>query len=636
MSTDTMKRDTPSFRPSQTHATAHGTSGEFTRLQGWLATAIAFLLLTCVSHAQDLVHPLKPPDRSSPRATMKTFLDSSDVVSAFVADEYISAPTREGFHRMRDLTKVPLDCLDLSEIAPASRAKHGLAAALNIYEVLSRISLPPAAEIPGGDHPGSPGTTDGQHWTIPNTEITLVRGPTGEFLFDADTVARSAEFLARVQHMPYARPMPLENVSRLPSEGGGWLVPFSWVKSMPGWLRASLAGQAIWKWISLLVVMAIVAILMRSTYLLSLRSDSTRPLLHAVMRLALPAFVLAATPVVAYILLVQINFVGGVGSAMMLATTVLLHVAGAWIVWRIAPVVAEAIIVSPQISAESVDAHLIRICARLAGIVGAAALLALGADQLGVPVYGVVAGLGVGGLALALAAQPTIENLIGGLSLFADKPMKVGDFGNYADVLGTVEAIGLRSTRIRGNDRTLTTIPNAILSKSPIVNFAQRDRMLIQTVLGLRTETSPEQLQFVLAKLREMLLSHPQIAPDPVRVRLVGFGESTLDIEVVAYVLTNEWPVFLGIREGVFFRVMDIINQAGTSFAFPSQLHYEASQYGIDKTKAHAAEREVGQWKDENRFPFPDFSPDHARKIRGTLEYPPSGSPAPIAPEPGK
>src|SRR5437667_11166364 len=116
---------------------------------------------------------------------------------------------------------------------------------------------------------------------------------------------------------------------------------------------------------------------------------------------------------------------------------------------------------------------------RLLGIIVAAALLAVGAQRLGLPVYGIVAGLGVGGLAIALAAQPTIENLIGGLSLFADKPIRVGDLCRYGDDEGTVEAIGIRSTRIRGRDRTLTTMPNGLLSKMPVVRLSKRDQRLI-------------------------------------------------------------------------------------------------------------------------------------------------------------
>ena len=143
-----------------------------------------------------------------------------------------------------------------------------------------------------------------------------------------------------------------------------------------------------------------------------------------------------------------------------IAATAIMFLAGAWIFWRIAPVVAEAIIATPRINTESIDAHLIRICTRLLGIVAAAGLLAVGASRLGLPVYGIIAGLGVGGLAIALAAQPTVENLIGGFSLFADKPIRVGDFCRCGSDEGTVEAIGIRSTRIRGGDRTLTTIPN--------------------------------------------------------------------------------------------------------------------------------------------------------------------------------
>ncbi|MBK9116040.1 MAG: mechanosensitive ion channel family protein [Betaproteobacteria bacterium] len=191
-------------------------------------------------------------------------------------------------------------------------------------------------------------------------------------------------------------------------------------------------------------------------------------------------------------------------------------------------------------------------------------------------------------MAIALAAQPTIENLLGGLSLFADKPVRVGDLCRYADALGTVEAIGIRSTRIRGIDRALTTIPNASLAKMPIVNLAQRDRMLIQAVVGLRYETSREQLRDVLARLREMLLGHPRVSPDPARVRFVGFGDSSLNVEMYAYVMTADWQEFLGIREDILLRVMAIVEQAGASIAFPSRTLYLGRDRGRDEVKVTA------------------------------------------------
>ena len=305
-----------------------------------------------------------------------------------------------------------------------------------------------------------------------------------------------------------------------------------------------------------------------------------------------------------------------------------MFLAGAWMAWRLAPVVAEAIIASPSIAPESIDAHLIRVVARLLGIAGGVALLALGADRLGVPMYGIVAGLGVGGLAIALAAQPTIENLIGGMNLFADKPMRVGDLCMYGGEIGTVEGIGIRSTRIRGLDRTLTTIPNGALARMPIVNFTQRDRMLIKAVIGVRYETSPEQLRYLLVKLREVLLGHPRVDPDPARARLVGFGASSLDIEVFAYATTRDWNEFLGIREDVLLRVMDVIEQAGASIAFPSQTLYLGRDRGSDDGKAQAAEARVQAWRDEGSLPFPNFSAEQTGQIRGSIAFPPPGSTA--------
>lgn len=210
--------------------------------------------------------------------------------------------------------------------------------------------------------------------------------------------------------------------------------------------------------------------------------------------------------------------------------------------------------------------------------------------MLGIHLYGIIAGLGVGGLAIALAAQPTVENLIGGLSLFADRPVRVGDFCKYGDELGTIEDIGIRSTRIRGLDRTLTTIPNGVLSKMAIVNLTQRDRMLLSLVIGLRYETTPDQLRHVLAKLRELLSAHPKVAEAPRRVRLTGFGNSSLDVEIFGYIETSDWNEFLSIREDIYLRMIDVITASGTSFAFPSQTLYLGRDPGLDPKASTAAQ----------------------------------------------
>ena len=555
----------------------------------WLA-AFAIFLVTATALGQEQAHPLKPPDRSSPRAALKTFLDSGDAVAAYLARDYIPSPSRARFDHLVSLGEILLQSLDLSEVPPAARQKTGRAAAGALYGILGRIPLPPLDEIPDAGQVKQSAGKGPTRWTIPNTEIVLVRaesGPrSGEFLFSAETVARAGEFYERVRRLRYLRPVPLENLHDIVATSGGWMVPYAWIQSLPESLRTPIVGQSGWKWIGFSLILVVLALFLWFTYRVSQLGDHYHPFLQALAQFAMPVSVLAATPAVAYLALVQLNLIGAVGSAIELAANAVVFLAGAWMAWRLAPVVAEAIIASPTIAPESIDAHLIRVGARLLGIVGAMALLAVGADRLGVPVYGIVAGLGVGGLAIALAAQPTIENLLGGLSLFADKPVRVGDVCKYGDAVGTVETIGIRSARIRGADRTLTTIPNAALAKMPIVNLTRRDRMLIQTVIGLRDETNPEQLRYVLVKLREMLLGHPRVHPDPARARFIGFGASSLDIEVFAYVMTSDWAEFLGIREDILLRIMDIVEQGGAAFAFPSQTLYLGRDHGPDDGKA--------------------------------------------------
>lgn len=611
------------------------------RVAGNLSRRIAAVLLLLVASSlalgQTQEHPLKPPDRSSPRATLKTFLHSGDEFGAFLAREYLRSPSRAKYDQAALLGAKALQCLDLSAIPPADRSEEGRAAALALYEVLSRISLPPLDQIPDArqlEPKSGPALT---HWVIPNTEIVFVRvksGPhSGQFLFSTETVARAHEFYRRVRGLHYNRSVPLENLHEVVATLGGWMIPHAWIQALPAALRVELAQQPLWKWIGLALILAVFALFLSWAYRLSQLGGRQHLFLRALAQFSMPTSILLAMPAVVYFALVQVNLTGNVGSAVELVAIATMFVAGAWMSWRLAPVIAEAIIASPRIAPESIDAHLIRVTARLLGIVGSGALLALGAGRLGMPLYGIVAGLGVGGLAIALAAQPTIENLIGGLNLFADRPIRVGDFCKYGNELGWVEGIGIRSARIRGLDRTLTTIPNAVLAKMPIVNLTRRDQMLLQSVIGLRYETRPEQLRYILVKLREMLLGHPRVHPNAAHVRFIGFGASSLDIEVFAYVVTRDWGEFLGIREDIFLRVMDIVEEGGAAIAFPSQTLYLGRDQAPDGDKVEAAEARVRAWREAGALPFPNFSQEQASEIRGSITYPPPGSTE--APPPG-
>src|SRR5581483_7523702 len=419
---------------------------------------------------------------------------------------------------------------DLSEVSQAARLKTGYAAANALYEVLSRIDLPPLLEIPDREQIQSGGNAAAQQWVIADTEIVLVRvksGPhAGEFLFSAETVARAREFFDRVRGLPYTRPVPVENLHDVISTAGGWMIPYAWIQTLPAWLRAPVAGQSGWKWIALALIFSTLALFLVVVSRATHRTADGSPLVRAVGRVAMPVAVLLAMPAVEYLALVQLVLVESIASTVEIATTAITFLAAAWLAWRVASVVADVIIASPGVGPKRLDSHIVRAEVHLLGIGAAAALVTVGADRIGMPLYGIVAGLGVGGLAVALAVQPTVKNLIAGISLVADRAVRFGEVCRYGDALGTVEAVGIRSTRIRGVDRSLTNIPNAVLAKMPIVSLTRRDRMLIQAVLGFRCETTPAQLRQVLAKLRELLESHPRIDPDSARASLVKLGDS--------------------------------------------------------------------------------------------------------------
>jgi MscS family membrane protein len=194
-------------------------------------------------------------------------------------------------------------------------------------------------------------------------------------------------------------------------------------------------------------------------------------------------------------------------------------------------------------------------------------------QNVGLDVTGLIAGLGVGGIAIALAAQKTIENVFGGISVIADQPVRVGDLCRFRDGrTGTVEEIGLRSTRIRTPERTLVTIPNADFAQRELENLAMRDRIRLYAVIGLRYETTPDQLRKVLAALHALIGGHAKVSSELVRIFFIGFGATSLDVEISAFVLTKDPDEFSAVREEIFLRLIDTIEQCGTGLARPINL----------------------------------------------------------------
>ena len=188
----------------------------------------------------------------------------------------------------------------------------------------------------------------------------------------------------------------------------------------------------------------------------------------------------------------------------------------------------------------------------------------------------ILAGVGVGGIAVALAAQKTIEDLFGGVSVISDRPVLVGDVCKFGDRTGTVIHIGLRSTRLRTPDRTVVSVPNGQFATMTLENISGRDKIWFHPTLNLRRDTTSEQLLRVLSSLREILTTNPKVETGPIPVRFVGVGTYSLDVEVNCYVKTTDFDDFLATQQELLLRMLRAVEQAGTRLAVPLQESFES------------------------------------------------------------
>ena len=395
-----------------------------------------------------------------------------------------------------------------------------------------------------------------------------------------------------------------------------------------------MPSTALWQWTALVLTLLVAFLVpyLCSRWLRGLK-DSDSDFMRVMRRLAVPSIALLGLWSAEYFLVQQINFTGQSLIIVLKGSLIPITLIGAYISYLVALLVAESIISSPRIDTASLDANMLRMIASILGGALGLGIIFYGANHLGVPIVPLVASLGVGGLAVALAARPTIENLIGGIVLYIDRPVRVGDFCSFGDHMGTVEVIGMRSIQLRARDRTVITVPNATFADMEIVNWARCDMMQIRTIIGLRYETGAEQLRYLLVRLREMCLAHPRIDNNTMRVRFTGYGSSSQDIEIRIYALTLDWNEFFAIQEDVLLRVGEIVEAAGTGFAFPSRTLYLRRDGGLDTERGDAAIGQVQSWRDAGQLPFPNMTSSRREQLADTLDYPPQGSPDALNPE---
>jgi MscS family membrane protein len=582
------------------------------------------------------LHPLEPPDTSSPRATLRSFImtmqEASEAFNSLIATYrsqpglYFSPAVQEQHARLRSLMKRAESCLNLSEMAPTVKEKVGLESRLMLKEIFDRIELPPLESVPDA---GAMAMAGVDQWRIPHTEIVIARVKEGsqaeEFLFSNGTLKRLPEFYEKVKALPY-KPGSWEGAYEFYTTIGQprW-VPWKLTDRLPPWAKAKVGDQALWRWI--VFGLAFVGVL--SILIILARWRRGRAEVHPIRENSRRLLMMGAVVVAAWFLNFLKDAINVTGGAHDIIATVLggvFYLTAAWAIILIGNIVAEFIIASPKVKERSLDEAMARLTTRILSLTIAVVFTLYGAHALGLPVLPLLAGLGVGGLALALAAQPTIENFIAGLTLFADRPVRVGEFCRFGDTIGTVEEIGMRSTRIRTLDHTIVSVSNSDFAKARLENYSSRGKIWFHPRIKLRYETTPDQVRYILVEIRKLLYAHPKVHQDPARIRFVQFGECSLDLDVFTYIDTTDYGEFLEIAEDINLRIMDIVKAAGTELAIPAQIEYKIDKEPLDETQIRKTENCVQEWRTQRALYIPTFPPEKINELRDSLDYPPEGS----------
>jgi MscS family membrane protein len=342
-------------------------------------------------------------------------------------------------------------------------------------------------------------------------------------------------------------------------------------------LRSGPYGLSVWQWVGLPLLMlcswafgVAVSVLLRAILGHALRRTSAEWDHAAIARLGAP-LTLASALGIAYGCAPLLELTAKADQAADRVVRTGLFVAFFWALVRVVDVLGRVLALSEWAKSHAVSRSLVPLAARVGKVIVVALAVVAVLSQLGYPVASLIAGLGIGGLALALAAQKTVEHLFGAFAIGIDQPFREGDFIKFENVMGVVESIGLRSTRIRTLERTVVAVPNGKLADARIETFAARDRIRFACVLPLVYGTTPAQLESVVAQATGLLRDHPKACPAETLVAVAELGAHALMVEVIGAFATTDWLEFVAIRQDMLVGLLRIVEACGTSIAMPTQ-----------------------------------------------------------------
>jgi MscS family membrane protein len=333
-------------------------------------------------------------------------------------------------------------------------------------------------------------------------------------------------------------------------------------------------GAKLWQWIGIVIIMiaaTFIALLLTLSASYILRRRGTESSIRAAR------FVEGPVRLLIWVLVVNgsIDFISPTVTMRAIAQShVIMTIAVTWVIMRVIDYLIDRYALRVRKSGRAGAVALLKPLRNVIKTVIAIAAVLVILDNIGFRVTTILAGLGVGSLAVALAAQKTLEDVIGAITLYTSQPVRIGDFGRFGSTMGTVEDIAMRSTRIRTLDNTIVSIPNAEFSKLNIENFTKREKIWYHPRISLTYATTQGQIRAVIAEVEKLLRAHSKVLQDITRVRFAEMNDYSLDLDVFTYIDTKDYSEYLEIAEELNFQIMDAVEKAGASFAFPSQTMY--------------------------------------------------------------
>lgn len=332
--------------------------------------------------------------------------------------------------------------------------------------------------------------------------------------------------------------------------------------------KVSILGLELFKWAAALTAMLAAApfVLLLLWWLSRVLVKPDRPLHGRVRRYLLGPVAVAVLLLVLDAVILDLGL--GLAAQKVTNAQTLLILVSLWLIWDGLNLARDAYLQHLVGIGREGSVSLIRPLASALKVIFLMIGVLMWLDNLGYEITALLTGLGIGGIAVALVLQKPLEDVFGAITLYTQQPIRIGDFGKFGTTSGTIEEIGLRTTRIRTLENSVVAIPNMRLAGEPIENLSVRNKILFQPVLRLRTDTPLEKVNQVLQEIRAMLADHPRILEEGARVRFQSIGADALQIQVFAYVNEKAFPAYLEIAEALNFRILEILSAAGVQLAF--------------------------------------------------------------------